>query len=190
MTSTSPIADAMATASFSDAVVSDASVLYRQYTSLALTAGQTITGGQALKAQYRCSQTSISNDMFVCMGIRVVASDGSTIQKVVLTVLGDSVEILTVLTNHVTTRNSAATNYTTVAGDRLVIEVGLIGTPVAGGSHSSSIRFGDDAASDLPEDNTTTTDLRPWVQLTDTLTFVAAGPVIPVMMNQYRQRRN
>ena len=71
-----------------------------------------------------------------------------------------------------TRATSAATNYTTVAGDYLVLEVGVGGDPAVGFNHESGMRFGDAAASDLPEDNTDTTDLNPWVQLTDTLTFV------------------
>ena len=176
MTSTASIADPMATVSFADADDTSKDILFRQWISEPLTAGQTITGAQALKAQARVSQAGTFNNMVLTIGIRVIAANGTTVQKVVLAPTRDNNIAAGTLTNRAFTATSAATNYTTVAEDRLVFEVGMGGDPNAGSDHDSSMRFGDDAASDLPEDDTTTTDLRPWIQLTNTLTFSAVVP--------------
>ena len=164
----------MTTVSFDDADSTNKDILFRQYASLALTANQTITGAQALKFQIRAQQGSANNNMFTALGIRVVASDGTTIQKTVLSVTRDNVEgDNAVLKNRQFTATSAATNYTTVAGDRLLIEIGTGGDPAILQNHDSDLRIGDNDTTDLPEDDTTTADNNPWIELTDTLTFVA-----------------
>ena len=173
MTSTATIADPMATVAFDDANATNRDVLFRQYISLPLTAGQTITGAQAIKAQARVSETDVANNMFLAVGIRII--NGTTVQKTVLAVTRDGTEATTSLTNRQFTATSAATDYTTVADDRIVIEVGMGGDPsLSDRSHDSSIRFGDAAAADLAEDDTSTTDDNPWIELTDTLTFGAS----------------
>ena len=171
MTSTSPISDAMTTVSFAEGTnTANQDILFRQHVSAELSAGQTITGSQALKAQVRVAQTNDNNNLVLAVGIRVL--NGTTVQKTVLAVTRDALEAnLSTLENRQFTATSAATDYTTVAGDRLVIETGMGGTPGIASDHDSSMRFGDAAASDLPENNTATTDDNPWVELTDTLTF-------------------
>ena len=178
MTSTAVISDAMATVSFSDADETNKDILFRQWISEPLTAGQTITGSQALKAQVRGSERLSGNNLFLTLGIRVIAANGTTVQKVVLAPTRDDVELtspLATLTNRQFTATSAATNYTTVEGDRLCIELGTGGDPITANPHDSALRLGDAAAVDLAENNTATTDDNPWAQLTDTLTFSAAA---------------
>ncbi len=172
---TTKINDTLATVSFTDATNTDKDILFRQYVSLELLAGQTITGSQALKFQVRAQERVAGNNMFAAFGIRVIASDGSTVRKTVLAVNRDGVEINnSALTNRASTATSAATNYTTLAGDRLVIEIGTGGDPAntGGADHDTDLRLGDSSGSDLPENDTATTDDNPWVELADTLTFV------------------
>lgn len=181
LTSTTPGGDAMATQSFVDNNQANRDICFHQFVSGELVAGQTVTGAQALKLQALCTERATTNNMFLTMGIRIIAADGSTVQKTVLPVSRDDQGIdATALTNRQYTATSAVTNYTTVAGDRIVIEIGTGGDPNPGSDHDSDIRFGDAAASDLPEDNSTTTDLRPWVEFTDTLQFVSAGNALGI----------
>ena len=162
----------MATVSFTDNNAANRDVLFMQFVSHPLAGSQTITGSQALKAQALVKQRATTNNMLFSVGIRVIAVDGSTVQKTVLVVTRDGVAAdATTLTNRQFTATSAATNYTTVAGDYIVIEIGMSGDPNVGNDHDSDIRLGDAAASDLAENDTDTGDLRPWVELTDTLTF-------------------
>jgi hypothetical protein len=163
----------MATVAFTDANNADRDILIAQYVTRPLTAGQTITGAQALKAQCRCIEVNTGNNLFLTLGIRVINLIDGLVKKTVLAVTRDANEVDgTTLTNRQFTANSAATNYTTVEGDCLVIEIGLAGDPTGSNTHSGSLRLGDSAASDLAEDDTSTADNKPWVQLTDTLTFV------------------
>jgi hypothetical protein len=171
---TVPGGDAMGTDSFADNNAANRDNLLHQFISQALQPGQTVTGGQNLQLQALCSQVALTNNMFLSFGIRIIAADGSTVQKTVLDVFRDTVnEAATTLTNRSVTTTSAATNYTTVLGDRLVIEVGMSGDPDTGSDHDSAIRFGDAAASDLPTDDASTDDFNPWVELTDTLAFAS-----------------
>src|SRR4029078_1005837 len=107
----------------------DRDVCFRQYIT-PLAKGQTITGSQAIKFQLGAIETSNNNNVFVALGIRVIASNGSTVRKTVLAVTRYAVEVSsTTLTNRQFTATSAATNYTTVDGDYLVIEIGTAGDP-------------------------------------------------------------
>lgn len=172
MTSTSKIADPMATVSFSDADATNKDVLYRQYISAPLTVGQTITGSSTFKGQIRALETDAGNNLFVTVAIYV--HNGTSLTKSIVSIRRDTVEAdATVLTNRTVSGPTQATDYTTAADDRLVIEVGLSGDPAAGKSHSGSLRFGDAAATDLTEDDLSVVDLNPWLELTDTLTFDA-----------------
>lgn len=64
------------------------------------------------------------------------------------------------------------TNVNAIAGDVLVIEVGAR-THAATTGGSVTIRLGDSAASFLPEDETTTTELNPWIEFSQDLIFLA-----------------
>jgi carbonic anhydrase/acetyltransferase-like protein (isoleucine patch superfamily) len=183
VTHTAVISNAMASVSFADATNTDKDVLLRQYvTKLPLTVGQTITGSQALKWQVRGLERVAGNNLFTTIGIRVVK--GTTVNKTVLVVTRDGVELSSALTNRQFTATSAATNYTTVAGDFLVVEIGAGGDPAntGGADHDYTLRLGDAAAADLAEDDTTTTDNNPWVQFTDTLTFIADTVITPPVL--------
>ena len=170
------IADAMATRSGTDADNSSQDVVVGQWVSaMPLTAGQTVTGSQALKAQMRGQWAGSGNNTAFTCGCRIIAGDGTTVRKVLVVATRDGFnwpDVTGSLTNRQWTATSAATNYTTVTDDYLVIEVGAGGDPVFGG-HNTNFRLGDAAASDLPEDDASTDDYNPWFQLTDTLTFVS-----------------
>lgn len=174
------IGDTLATVAVDDASNANRDVLFRQYVSFPLSVGQTITGGQALEAQCRVLEVTTGNNMFFALGIRVL--NGTTVQKTVLDVTRDATEAsATDLTNRRLTATSAATNYTTVFGDRLVIEIGMGGDPTGANHHDSSMRLGDSAVGDLAEDDTSTADNNPWVELTDTLTFDAEPLSLPTI---------
>jgi len=169
---TTKIASAMSTVAFGDSNTSDMDVLLRQYVSAALTPGQTITGGQALKFQIRGLEAAAECNMLTALGVRVI-NDDLSVKKTVLAVTRDGLELDTSLTNRQFTATSAAGNYTTIAGDRIVIEIGTGGDPGSfpATGHDSSLRIGDASGSDLPESDGGTDDYNPWVELADTLTY-------------------
>jgi len=167
--------------------------LLRQYVSNELEAGITITGSQSIKAQCLAIEEDASNNMFLTIGIRIIASDASTVQKTVLAVTRGGTELdSTTLTNRQFTATSAASDYVTSAGDRLVIELGVGGDPSLAGSHTAGVRVGDTGASDLPEDGTSTdTSKNPWIEFTDDFepTEPGGGSMTIVAMHHYRTRR-
>lgn len=154
-------------------------ILIFQYVSDALTAGQTFTGGQAYEIQVQAYEEDSANNLFLTIGLRIIASDGSTVRKTAIAVVRDATEVSSIIgtpQNRRLSGTTAATNYTTQSGDRLVLEIGLGGDPSAAGVHEGTVRLGDNGASDLPEDDTNTETTRnPWFELTDTLTFGGGG---------------
>jgi len=174
--------EAMSTVSFADALSSsNKDILFRQYVSRPLKVGQSITGAGSYKMQCRVSETNIANNMFLTFGIRIIASDGTTVNKTLLAVTRDASEASTSLVNRRISPAASAV-YTTVAGDRIVVEVGMGGSTGGSGTHSSSMRLGSASATDLPEDDTTTTDDNPWVEIPDTLAFADVAPTDTVTL--------
>jgi hypothetical protein len=86
----------------------------------------------------------------------------------------------TTLTNRFLSTTQGGATYTTVAGDRLVVEFSAVGTPVASGGvqgHNASIRLGGDGAGgDAPENDTDTgTTINGWIEFVPTITFLATA---------------
>ena len=181
---TSKIASAMTTISIEgDADETDLDLVLVRYVSKELTASQTVTGSQSYRLQIRAAEDVATANLFVAISLQVVASDASTVRKNMIdgstpaAPVRDGTEVVTTLTNRALTGTTAATNYTTVAGDRFVLNLGLAGDPTTGSGqgHDGDLRIGDAAATDLASDDTDTDDDNPWFQLTDTLTFVSAS---------------
>lgn len=145
---------------------------HRQYVSDPL-AAQNIAA-QTVKLQFQCLEAHAGNNLFLTWKIFVVSQDGNTIKETLLAIRRDATEVATSLTNR---GDSATTTAADVEdNDRIVIEIGLGGTPTGSGGvqgHNGSIRFGCNASSgDLGEDNTQTgTTFRPWLEFANTLTF-------------------
>ncbi len=158
-------------------------ILFAQFISDKLSAGQIITGSQIISAQCLVSETDPKNNMFFTIGIRVIAANGITIQKTILNVNRGVTEADPfAIVNRSIFVNASATNYTTVSGDRLVIEMGMGGDPNnVGGVHDSIMIFGD-VGSPLPQDESSTSGY-PWVQLTDTISF--QGTIINDSLNLF-----
>ena len=144
---------------------------HRQYVSDPLPA-QNISG--SVKAQFQCLEANAANNLFLTLKIFVVSEDGATIKETLLAITRDSTnELATSLTN----RNFPSTALTAAdieEGDRIVVEVGLGGTPTAAGGtqgHNGSLRWGCNASGgDLAENDTETgTTFRPWIEFTDNI---------------------
>lgn len=166
--------DALTTRSFSDASTAALNVLFAQYVSPPLTAGQTIVGNTVgFLLVIRASETDALNNLFVRARLLVMASDGVTARKTLNVQFLDNTEVaVTTLTSRSHSSSYNTGNYNTVAGDYLYLELGLSGTPSAGGSHSGSLRLGDSAAADLLNNDSGTTDNNPYLDfVNDTLTF-------------------
>jgi hypothetical protein len=171
LATTSKGGEAMSDVAFSDSDATNKDVLFRQYVSPPLAPGQALSA-RSYKAQVRCRETSPANQMFMRASFRIIAGDGATVNKVLGSMIGSAAESYDVsLRNLQLAVTVPVYSYTTVAGDRIVVEIGLGGDPNSGFTHSATMRLGSSPATDLPENNTETNDWAPWAQLPDTLAF-------------------
>lgn len=161
----------------------DESALTRQYVSAEMAAGVAFNTADTFKLQVRCKESGTDDNVGrVLLGIKVYASDGTTLRATLLAVdfYGPTInEWATSLTNRQGWHPSFSLDvgYTTVAGDILVIEVGAkagIGG-VGGATVTGTMSFGADHASDLPENETTTTANNPWFEISRDITFQSAS---------------
>lgn len=146
---------------------------HRQYVSDAI-AAQTISGN--VKAQFQCLEANNGNNLFLTLLIYVVSNDGTTVTGTLLAITRDTTNELGTALNNRNFPSTALSSVVANANDRIVVEVGLGGTPTASGGvqgHNGSLRFGGNASSgDLPEDDTTTaTTYRPWLEFDGTISF-------------------
>ena len=158
--------------------------LHRQYVTPPLLAGVQFTTGTTFTCQIMGLE-SAANDNIInrvrCLKVHGGA-DGTTV-RATLIALGNATSVVEWSTSMrgLTFLNATASaaNYTTVAGDRLVLEVGHDdsgGTSVAG-----QLRFGADPAGtgDLGVNETdTTTTLRPWLESSLDLVFEVRPPLV------------
>lgn len=178
---TTKISSAMTTATFLDSNATDRDCLVRQWVSAPL-AAQTISA-QTIELQMRCGQVSSAGggNNFLTWLVKVVAPDGTTVRGYIVGSSGnprrDDTEMAFAnptppLTNRRDTLTT--TSVAVTAGDYLVIEIGTGGDPGIGSDHDVWLRIGDADASDLPEDDTDTTDKNPWVEFPNDITFQSA----------------
>jgi hypothetical protein len=162
-------------------------VIWRQYVSDPIGA-QTISG--TVKGQIRARENASAANYRMQVLVSVVSGDGATLRGVAYA--GDPESITTSPTSEFplssvanigTSRQAprgasqTLTDVTASSGDRIVIEVGYrINATVTTASTGTGI-FGDNNASDLPEDETTTTALNPWIEFSNTIAPVSTGPI-------------
>ena len=167
-----PSGSAMTTLNFMDVDMTDRDILMAQHVSPPLAGDQTITA-QAIKLAIRAAEVLTSQDMFVAWMVKVVNGTGLIDRGTLVTIRRDDVELATTLTNRLIEATSSQVDG--LNGDRIVLEYGVGGDPLV--SHDSSLRVGDAAGSDLPYDDTTTTDLNPFIQFAQNLIFGAEAGI-------------
>jgi hypothetical protein len=151
-------------------------VAIAQFVSAPLSGNQTIAG--AIKGQIRALESNAAGDLDPQCVIRVLSNDGTTVRG---TLIPSDTSALGHEFNNAALRNvkypkGGSTTPTSVAaldGDRIVIEVGYRKHENATTSRTGTLSFGDNAGTDLAEDETTTTANDPWFEFADTLTFAA-----------------
>jgi len=147
-------------------------ILNRQLISKPLVA-QTITG--TVKGQMRASETDPAADMCHALVVKVVSGDGLTVRGILLSdfpaALASEFDN-TGLVNRNFPASKALGSVTAQDGDYLVVELGVRAFNTVTTSMGFSLRYQDGAAvADLPEDETTNTDLCPWIEFSQDLLF-------------------
>ena len=172
-----PLGSAMATATVGETEATPVNILCRQFVSDPI---QAQTVGGTLKGQIRAQKTG--SPSYTRLVARVVSGDGSAVRGTLLAMqTGPNVQsISTTMKNREIPEGWASpgialADVNALAGDRIALEVGLFADNTSKTLKQFLFSFGDDAASDLPEDETTTAALNPWIELSGTIAFVAAG---------------
>lgn len=150
-----------------------------------LLAEQTISG--TVKGQIRALESSAAADQHLLLHVRIVgtdatergtlfssASNASTSVDVAGT---DTYELDTVATNRKlppgwSGAGASLSSVDAEAGDLLVIEIGYRSTNTVTTSYTGTIHLGSTSTTDLTEDETETADYGPWLEFSQTLTFL------------------
>ncbi len=140
---------------------------------------QTIGAATTFKGQMRCAENNNGANATLAIAVKIIASDGTDRAILKAPVASDSAtspfEMATSLTNrkfYNLNENATITvdaGATVVAGDYLVIEIGFRAATTI--DRTISLSVGDNSATDLPEDTTTTAANNPWVEFSQTLSF-------------------
>ncbi len=156
--------------------------LDRQYVSDPMAAGNTWTSGVSTFAMQLMVREFANTDNVDrgILGVRIVSQDGLTVRATLLAVAnyGPTLEFI----NNATMRNKTfadgdlvGATYTTVDGDRLVVEIGYQSS-VLNTTPQAAAKYGQNAT-DLPVNETQTTDGAGWIETSVTITFQApVGP--------------
>lgn len=136
-------------------------------------AAQTING--TVKGQLQAWLNDAAFQACAAVIIRVIGADG-TVRGTLLSYVPETLtSAFTVTkTNRAFPPSSALTEVVCQDGDRLVIEIGLaaFSTTTSGADLQTYLN---PALGDLPEDETTTTELNSWIEFSQTLTFLTAS---------------
>ncbi|MDD2903720.1 MAG: hypothetical protein PHU44_14945 [Syntrophales bacterium] len=145
-------------------------VLSWQFISPRLLA-QTISG--TVKGQFRAKEFSSSDDFCRTVVIKVVSADGSTVRGILLAHFPEALasEFATSLANRNFPPPATLTEVACQQGDRLVIELGHRSFATVYSYENGKIEIGDDSATDLPENETTTNQYCPWLEFSADLAW-------------------
>jgi hypothetical protein len=146
--------------------------LDRQYISTRMDAGITFTAAvTTVKAQLMVREYNNGDNVDrISLHIRILSEDGLTVRATLRNGASAQAEFV----NNATHRNKSHTaagvsaTYTTVLGDRLCVEIGY--TDNSGSTPEASAKWGENAT-DLPENETQTTDGAGWIEFSNTITF-------------------
>jgi len=148
----------------------------RQYTSASMNAGVVFSSGTtSVRAVLMVREYTIADNVDKCIvGIRILSENGLTVRATLFDVSdrGLGGEFI----NNASHRNKqcadgdlVTANYTTVAGDRLVVEIGYQTTSIDN-TPQASAKWGQ-SATDCAENQTNTTDCAGWIEFSNTITF-------------------
>ena len=154
--------------------------LHGQLVSEPMNAGIQFTNGDVIKWAMQCLEANAGNNLNLAVWAGIYSQDGSSLQRTLIAKTEETTELATSLTNRFHSTTQSGATYTTVAGDRLVVELSVEGTPTAAGGvqgHNASLRWGGNGAGgDCPENDTETgTTVNPWIEFVPTITFVSAA---------------
>lgn len=147
-------------------------------TSPCLDGDQTITG--TVKGQFHVQENNAAADCRSQLVIRVIKPD-NTVRGTLLAAHSNALssEWSTTQTNRanplLVLSPATLSSVAALDGDRLHVSAGARKSEASTTSRTLTIRSGTAGASDLPEDETTTSSLRSWIEFSQTLAFKGTG---------------
>lgn len=144
-------------------------VMY-MFVSPPLSVGQVIGSG-SINVQVRSKQDRAGSDAVLAFSAEIKGSQGQNRATLLPTTVGSNEFSYTSLVNRGHVDNIVSNSYVTVSGDRLAIYIGASITQQDSGVVIITQRFGTSSSSDLPENETSTSDFKPWVEFDSTITF-------------------
>lgn len=151
-------------------------ILGGQFVSAPMAAGVSFASTDTFKCYIRCRESGSNDDINrQPILIRVMSENGQT-TRATLKALGhygpNTTEWATTARNKTFgDGDTLGANYTTVLGDRLVVEVGGQLDASGGNTVTGFMTFGSDNATDLGENETDTSAFNPWFEISTTITF-------------------
>jgi hypothetical protein len=149
--------------------------LHAQFVSDPMAAGIAFVTSDTVSYALQGLEPSANNNLFIQLWVGVYSEDGSTLRAELLSKSLDGTELGTVLAARLSSHNLTA-GYTTVAGDRLVVEFSVQGSPGGGGGvqgHNASLRWGNNGTSgDIVNEDETGTGFNPWIEFSRDITIL------------------
>jgi hypothetical protein len=160
--------------------------LHRQYISDPMDSGIAFTTATTFSCQIMGLESAINDNIINRVRAVKIVDVNGTVVRATLVALGNAASVVewnTAMRNLTfLSANTSAVNYTTVAGDRLVLEVGHLDS--GGTTVSGTLRFGiTGQTADLGANETdTTTTLRPWFETSVNITSQPAASTGTLML--------
>lgn len=147
---------------------------WKQWVSDTLDVDQTITGTMSMVIG-KCAETTTNGDAHLAFSLRVMQGDTSTARGTLLLFHNTSTEFPLVAAAATRIHSARAlTSVAALAGDRIVCEIGIHAVTPA--NENMQLRFGDPTATaDFALTAALTTDLDPWLELSQNITFGTAA---------------
>lgn len=171
------------------AAAANESALARQFVSDGMAAGIAFVTTDTIKCQVLCQESAANDNLNrQPITVKVYSEDGQTLRATLLALahIGPNTTewLATGPRNKIVADGDVlTTGYTTVAGDRLVIELGGQASSAGGSTVTGTQWYGANGASDLGENETdTNTALNAWFEISRTITFL--DPDFTTQQNQ------
>lgn len=136
-----------------------------------LASGSLFTTGDVIKAQIRANEANANMDAKVDCGVRIFNQAMDTVRATLRTIFQSGSEPTTTYRN-ITLSTTSSSTYTTVTGDRVVMEFGGRKVTNIG---AFQLSYGDDSATDLGENETDTSAFNPWLEFPSTTISLASS---------------
>lgn len=161
---------------------------WKQWVSDTLNVDQAISGTMSMVVG-KCAETTTNGDAHLAFSLRVMQGDTSTARGTLLQFIATSTEFPLVAAAATRIHSARAlTLVNALAGDRIVCEIGIHAVTPA--NENMQLRFGDPTATaDFALTAALTTDLVPWLELSQNITFGAAAAGQPMAARTFTNNR-